>query len=225
MAQHTREMLLQPDYDNYNLKGWPREVTVVQKYEQGNDNSFQETYLFDSVGKLTQYRKRGFGGERVTNYPLTMVEITRNKVYFFDYDGDVLELRQYDQAGRLYSSTHCIYAEGGNLAMSIEYTYSADSGVVVKRTVSVYDKRERLVAVEQYTADELMLWSEKRKYDRKGNLVQRRQEFYDEEGGKETTVEKRLYTYDRRGNWTLCRYSLNGKQIYTIERKIAYYGE
>ena len=39
------------------------------------------------------------------------------------------------------------------------------------------------------------------------------------------SVERRSYTYDRHGNWTSCRYSLDGKEIYTIERKIEYYGE
>lgn len=215
---------MQPDYDTYNLRAWPRQITVVQKYEGGNDINFQETYLFDSVGKLTEYRKRGFGGERTTHYPLTMSEINRNKQYTFDYDGDVVELRQFDQQGRLSNTTHCIYAEGGNLAMSIEYTYHPDSGFVTRRTVSTYDKRERLKAVEQYTADELLLWSETRKYDKKGNLKKRTQTFYNDDEVT-TTVELRSYTYDRHGNWVSCRYSLNGQPMYTIERTIEYYGQ
>jgi len=223
-AQHSRQGLTQPDYDTYNLRAWPRQITVVQKYEGGNDINFQEIYLFDSVGKLTEYRKRGFGGERTTRYPLTMNEISQNKQYTFDYDGDLLELRQYDLRQRLISSTHCIYAEGGNIAMSIEYNYSSDSGVVAKRAVSRYDRNERLVSVEQYTADELLLWAEKRKYDKKGNLKKRTQTFFDD-GNTETTVEQRIYSYDRYGNWTSCRYVLNGKPMYVIERRLEYYGE
>ena len=228
-AQHSRQALTQPDYDSYNLKAWPRMMTVVQKYESGNDINFQETYFFDSTGHLKEYRKRGFGGEQVTTYPLTMTDSggwsrMGNRIYRFDYDGDVLEVRQYDQRGRLYGSTHCIYAEGGNIAMSIEYNYSSDSGVVAKRTVSTYDRNERLVSVEQYTADELLLWAEKRKYDKKGNLKKRTQTFFDD-GNTETTVEQRIYSYDRYGNWTSCRYVLNGKPMYVIERRLEYYGE
>ena len=153
-----------------------------------------------------------------------MEDVSRNKLYVFDYDGDVLEMRQFNMKGELYSTTHCIYAEGGNLVQSIEYTYHADSGMVTRRTVSYYDKRERLKKVEQYTADELLLWSEKRKYDRHGNLEKRTQTFFSD-NEKEVTVEKRIYTYDRHRNWTQCLYILNGKQMYTIERKIVYYGE
>lgn len=224
LAQHTRQGLLQPDYDSYNLRAWPRQITVVQRYESGQDINFQETYLFDSVGNLTEYRKRGFGGERVTRYPLTLDDISQNRQYTFDYDGDVVELRQYDLRGRLTSSTHCIYAEGGNLTQSIEYTYDADSSIVTRRTVSEYDKKERLASISQYTADELLLWSERRKYDRRGNLVRRTQTFYNDDD-VQTTVERRTYTYDRRGNWTQCRYTLNGKPMYTIERTITYYGD
>ena len=223
-AQHTRQALTQPDYDSYNLLSWPRKITVVQHYASGQDINFQETYLFDSVGNLTEYRKRGFGGERATRYPLTLEEISQNRQYTFDYDGDVVELRQYDLRGRLTSSTHCIYSDGGNLSQSIEYTYDADSGIVTRRTVSVYDKKERLASINQYTADELLLWSERRKYDRRGNLVRRTQTFYNDDE-VQTTVECRSYTYDRRGNWTQCRYTLNGKQMYTIERTIEYYGD
>lgn len=229
LAQHSRQSLTQPDYDDYNLRFWPRQVTVVQKYDSGDDNNFQETYSFDSVGRLTEYRKRGFGGERVTLYPLAMSEsdgwwIKESEYFHFDYDGDLLESHQYDLKGRLYSSTHYIYAEGGNLVMTIEYIYDLDSGVVAKRTVSTYDKRERLASIEQYTADELLLWTERRKYDKKGNLKKRTQTFYNDDEVTVTT-ETRTYTYDRRGNWTHCRYALNGQPMYTIERTIEYYGQ
>ena len=220
-AQHNRPTLLQPTVASLNLRGNPTQMVVVQRYETGNDLNFQETYLFDSLGNLTEYRKRGFGGEKVTTYPLTIEAVSVNRQYKFDYDGDVLELRQFDLRGRLVASTHYIYARGGNLVQSIEYSYNADSGAVTKRTVSDYDKNERLRTVRQYAADELLLMEEFRKYDRRGNLTKRSQTFYNEME-KETTVEKREYTFDRRGNWIVCRYSLNGKSIYSIEREIKY---
>ena len=232
-AQHNRMTLLQPTCASHNLRDNPRQVVVTQRYSSGNDNNFQETYLFDDNGNLTEYRKRGFGGEKVTSYPLTLSDLERprprgqnndtirEKIYFFDYDGDVLELRQFDLKGRLISTMHYIYARGGNLAQSVEYTYDADSGNVVKRTVSDYDKREQLKTVRQYTADELLLWKEYRKYDCRGNLTRRVQTFYSD-NDKETTVEKRTYSYDSHGNWTTCRYSLNGREIYTIDRTITY---
>ena len=103
------------------------------------------------------------------------------------------------------------------------YSYSADSAKVTKRTVSEYDRNERLATVRQYTADELLLWSEKRKYDRRGNLVKRVQTFYNDDN-TESTVERRTYTFDSHGNWLECKYSLNGKEMYTIIRSFDYYG-
>ena len=220
-AQLNRMTLLQPTTASHNLRDKPVKVVVIQRYASGNDNNLQETYLFDTRGNLTEYRKRGFGGEKVTNYPLSLENISKNRQYKFDYDGDVLELRQFDLRGRLIASTHCIYARGGNLVQSIEYTYDADSNVVIKRTVSQYDNRERLKSVSQYSADELLLWEESRRYDRRGNLTKRTQTFYND-NEKTVTVEKRSYTYDSHGNWITCRYSLNGREMYSIERQITY---
>ena len=222
-AQHTRQGLLQPKYEDFNLKFWVRQMIVVQRYATGMDINFQETYLFDSVGDLAEYRKRGFGGQNITKYPLPQLD--PQKHYDFDYDGDILRVMEFDMKGRLASSTHYIYGSGGNLVQTVSYAYNeADSGAVMERTVTLYDKHERPVSINTYTPDELLLVAEKMKYDRRGNNTQRRITYYDEESTT-VSVERRSYTYDRHGNWTSCRYSLDGKEIYTIERKIEYFGE
>lgn len=222
-AQHTRQGLLQPKYEDFNLKFWVRQMTVVQRYATGMDINFQETYLFDSVGDLAEYRKRGFGGQNITKYPLPQLD--PQKRYDFDYDGDILRVMEFDMKGRLASSTHYIYGSGGNLVQTVSYAYNeADSGAVMERTVTLYDKHERPVSINTYTPDELLLVAEKMKYDRRGNNTQRRITYYDEESTT-VSVERRSYTYDRHGNWTSCRYSLDGKEIYSIERKIEYYGD
>ena len=222
-AQHNKQSLLQPKYEDFNLKFWVRQMTVVQQYVSGKDINFQETYLFDSVGNLAEYRQRGFGGQMITHYPLS--QLNSNELYDFDYDGDILRVREFDLKSRLVSSKHYIYGSGGSLIQTIQYSYDcSDSGVVMERTVTQFDKNERPVSIETYTPDELLLVAEKIKYDRRGNDIQRRITYYEEESTTVTT-EKRSYTYDRRGNWTSCRYSLNGKEIYSINRKIEYYGE
>lgn len=222
-AQHTRQSLMQPKYEDFNLKFWVRQMTVMQYYTSGQDINFQETYLFDSVGNLTEYKKRGFGGQRIVNYPLS--QLNANEKYDFDYDGDILRVMEFDQKKRLVSTMHYIYGSGGNLIQTIKYSYNtADSGAVMERQVTFFDKKERLVSINTYTADELLLVAEKRKYDRRGNDILRRITYYDDESTTVTT-EKRSYTYDRHGNWTQCRYSLNDKHIYTIERTIEYFGD
>ena len=193
-AQHTRQGLLQPKYEDFNLKFWVRQMIVVR-----------------------------FGGQNITKYPLPQLD--PQKRYDFDYDGDILRVMEFDMKGRLASSTHYIYGSGGNLVQTVSYAYNeADSGAIMERTVTLYDKHERPVSINTYTPDELLLVAEKMKYDRRGNNTQRRITYYDEESTT-VSVERRSYTYDRHGNWTSCRYSLDGKEIYSIERKIEYYGE
>ena len=219
-AQHTRQGLLQPSCADYNLRGNPLKVTAIQKYEQGNDVNFQEIFIFDTTGKLTQYRKRGFGGERFTDYPLTRLDPQLH--YDFDYDGDILRAIEFDMKKRLVSSTHYIYGRGGNLMQTVRYSYSnADSGAVIERQVTIYDKHERPVTISTYTADELLLVAIKLKYDRRGNNTLRRTTYYDEESTT-VTSERRKYTYDTHSNWTRCQYLLDDKPIYTIERTIEY---
>ena len=222
-AQHSKQSLMQPKYEDFNLKFWVRQMTVTQRYASGQDINFQETYLFDSVGNLTEYKKRGFGGQRVTKYPLANLD--RQKRYDFDYDGDILRVLEFDQMNRLATSIHFIYGSGGNLVQTVEYAYNpADSGAIRERIVTKYDKKEHPVSVNTYTSDELLIVAEKIKYDRRGNDIMRRRTYYDEESTTVTT-ERRSYNYDRHGNWTQCRYALDGKEIYTILRTIEYYGE
>ena len=225
-AQHSRQALMQPDCRQFNLRSWPVSVTAVQQYHQGDDVNFEETYLFDTTGHLSEYRKRGFGGQHVTTYPLTMEQLqggsdNPSRLYTFDFDGDIVEMRHLDMKGRLSQSTHYIYALDGHLMQTVEYDYDTETGAVAKRTVADYDKHEHMVSKMQYTADELLLWKEKLSYDRRGNLVKRIQTFYHDEE-TDTTVEQRSYTYDSRGNWTECRHIINGRPVYTTIRTIIY---
>jgi len=192
-------------------------AVVLQRYADGNDINFSETYLFDDKGNLTEYRKRGFGGEKVTSYPLA--SIGERSIFTFDYDGDILQRRDYDLMGRLASSTHHIYAEGGNLIQTIVYTYQADSGVVESREVTFYDKKENPVKIMTFTADELLLMETTMKYDRRGNMTRRTQFFYEDEEC-EKHVEQRSYSYDDHNNWVQCEVMIDGQRRYTIVREL-----
>lgn len=223
-AQHNMKSLQQPMRWDYNLRGAVRQVVAVQKYATGNDMNFQEVYDFDSAGHLTSYTKRGFGGERITRYPLKNRDMGRHTQYITGWGDDFEEVRQYGSKGQLLSSTHYIYGPKGSLAETVEYTYSPDSNVVTTRKVATYDKYERLKTVQLFTADELLLMTEKYKYDRYGNLVRRTQKFY-EDDLQRTTVEERKYVYDKHKNWVRCSFYNDGKRVCDIERTLNYYGE
>ena len=218
-AQHNRQAVLNPTTADNGLLSCVEKVISIQRYEDGNDLTFQETYEYDTTGHLATYTKLGFGGKYTTVYPLKETDLATH--YTFDYDGDIAELREYAMNGKLSSSAHYIYAAGGKLACVVKYEYSDVDGTVSHRTVEEYDRHERLCQVKQYTNDELLTMSEKRKYDHHGNLTQRVQKFY--EGNETTTAKEYLkYTYDSRGNWTQCQHSVNGEYSYTIERIISY---
>ena len=218
-AQHTRQSLLAPTANDCGLCRCVSQAVVVQHYPSGNDINFEETYLFDNQGDLTEYRKRGFGGERVTTYPLASVGSQTE--CRFDYDGDLLERLDYDMQGRLHSTTHYIYAEGGNLVESIVYTYHSDSGMVKSREVTTYDKKEHPVRQQLFSADELLQMETTMRYDRHGNLTRRIQLFYDDDA-TERHEERRRYSYDKHGNWVQCQVFYDGKERYTIERILTY---
>ena len=219
-AQHNKRSIISPTTHDYNLNAWVKTLVATQQYESGNDITFQEVYNYDSTGHLTEYRKRGFGGEQVTRFPLD--DMPANRFYIFDYDDDILEMRVFDQMKRLVSTTHYIYANNGKLSETIEYEYSGDSGYVKQRTVTTYDKKERIQSIEQYTNDELLLYREKRSYDKHNNLTIRTMQFFNEDKVI-SNKEKRTYTYDTHNNWISCKYTYNSEPMYTINRKIEYY--
>lgn len=220
-AQHSEQSLLQPSWGDYNLKGKVKQVTELQRYTSGNDMNSETVYTFDSKGLLQSQRVRGFGGERVTNYPLKNRDL--NFRYTTDWGGDLVEVRYFNMRGQLVSSVHYIYAAGGRLLQTVAYGYGRDTAIVATRTVSYYKKKERLTKVEQYSADELLLMKEQYKYDKHGNMTRRTQTFYGDDGTKTTTVERRSYVYDKQKNWTSCSYYNNGKHYYTLERTLIYY--
>ncbi len=212
----------QPTAVQLGLHGCVDSVTAVQQYEGGNDMTVQETWCFDAAGRLMKHVKRGFGGEHVTVYPRAVAANGLQKDYH-DADGDLLERRCYTREGTLLSSAHYIYAEGGALAAVMTYEYSTDDeNVVSGHSETYYDAGGRIVLIEQYTADAVLLMQEERKYNKHGDMVQREQHFID--GAEEdVTKEQRKYKYDKQGNWLCCQYFHNGKKLYTTTRTIAYY--
>lgn len=214
----------QPTAAGLGLKSSVRKVVSLTQYEGGNDMTLEEEWDFAADGKLTRYVKRGFGGEHVTAYPRPQEDSKLQKTTRDD-DGDPLEVRSYAQDGRLLSSAHYVYAEGGALAAIVTYAYGTDDeNVVSSHTEAYYDKHGHLSSVEQYTADAELQMTERYKYNRHGDLVKRTQTFFDG-AEKEVATEQRKYTYDSRGNWTRCTYLNNGKSYYAVCRTFDYYAQ
>jgi hypothetical protein len=222
MAKAKGPKQIQPTIAELGLKNRVNTLVAVQHYEGGNDMTYQEEWHFDSVGNLLRYAKRGFGGEHITTYPCPAEESKLQKV-MYDDDGDILEVRNYTQDGRMLSSLHYIYAEGGALAAVVTYEYEvSDENVVKSHSETYYDKENHVVSKEQYTADAELQLSETLKYNRHGDVVKRVQTSLDG-AEKDVTTEQRKYKYDHYGNWVSCTYYNNGKKYYTITRTITYY--
>lgn len=244
-CQQTTPVLQQPTVKDYALKVGVKEVVIQRQAVGGNDLASVETLCFDSVGRLTSLRKSGFGGNKVTSYPVDngqfeVVDTVERATYLFamnskteqNYmlrrtlravDGDVVAVYHYNDNGFIERSVHYIYAASGALATTVQYDYG-DAGGVAGRRLSSYSKSGKVLTMQSYSADEQLLMEETYTYDKQDNPVKRVQKFYDNPSGKpRETVETRRYTYDSHGNWTTQQYSLAGRQLYTYSRTIKYY--
>ena len=119
---------------------------------------------------------------------------------------------EYDEQGRVVSSSHGVADVNDRLAVLITYTYDS-VGVVETRTLQSYDKVGRPVRKEVYTVDEYLLYTEDNRYDRHGNRIRCTQTTYDEDGKPTATVYKYRYSKQSDGSWQLVSIRLNGKEV------------
>ena len=119
---------------------------------------------------------------------------------------------EYDDNGRVVSSSHGVVDANDRLAVLITYTYNS-IGVVETRTLQSYDKQGRAVRKEVYTVDEYLLYTEENQYDRHGNRTRCVQTTYDEDGKPTPTIYKYRYSKQPDGTWQLVSILLNGKEV------------
>ena len=119
---------------------------------------------------------------------------------------------EYDEQGRVVSSSHGVVDASDRLAVLITYTYDS-VGVVETRTLQSYDKVGRPVRKEVYTVDEYLLYTEDNRYDRHGNRTRCTQTTYDEDGNPASTIYKYRYHKQPDGTWQLVSIRLNGKEV------------
>ena len=114
--------------------------------------------------------------------------------------------------GRIVSSSHRVLDADDHLAVLITYTYDS-LGIVENRMLQSYDRNDRPLRKEIYTADEYLLYTEENSYDRHGNRTRSIQTTYDEEG--RPTHNTYRYRYARRpdGTYRLVGIRLNGKEV------------
>ena len=123
---------------------------------------------------------------------------------------------EYDEAGRVVSSSHGVVDANDHLAVLITYTYDS-VGVVETRTLQSYDKVGRPVRKEVYTVDEYLLYTEDNRYDRHGNRIRCTQATYDEDGKPTQTVYRYRYTRQSDGTWQLVSIRLNNEELLDLK--------
>ena len=119
----------------------------------------------------------------------------------------------YDEQGRVLSSSHGVVDANDRLAVLITYTYDS-TGVVETRSLQSYDKQGRPVRKEVYTVDEYLIYTEENKYDCHGNRTRCTQTTYDEDGKPTQTVYKYRYSRQPDGKWKLVGIRLNGEEVF-----------
>ncbi|MBQ0015353.1 MAG: hypothetical protein KBT04_00005 [Bacteroidales bacterium] len=117
-----------------------------------------------------------------------------------------------DAQGQLVRSFHDIYDQDGVLSVQVSYAYDS-AGVVEYRYLTAYNASRQVVTKEQYTADDVLVYSESNKYDRRGNRVRSDRRYYFDQQ-VERVVETRKYSYDKSGKVERCQYYMNGKLYY-----------
>ena len=122
---------------------------------------------------------------------------------------------EYDDNGRVVSSSHGVVDADDRLAVLITYTYDS-TGVVETRTLQSYDKQGRPVRKEVYTVDEYLLYTEVNRYDRHGNRTRCIQTTYDEDGKPTETVYKYRYSKQSDGTWKLTSMRMNGEEVFAV---------
>ena len=122
----------------------------------------------------------------------------------------------YDENGRVVSSSHGVVDANDRLAVLVTYTYDS-TGVVETRTLQSYDKQGRPVRKEVYTVDEYLLYTEDNKYDRHGNRIRCVQTTYDEDSRPTQTVYKYRYGKQPDGTWKLTAIRMNGEDVFLEE--------
>ena len=120
---------------------------------------------------------------------------------------------EYDENGRVVSSSHGVVDADDRLAVLITYTYDS-TGVVETRTLQSYDKQGRPVRKEVYTVDEYLLYTEVNRYDRHGNRTRCIQTTYDEDSNPTQTVYKYRYRRQPAGTWQLTSIRMNGEEVF-----------
>ena len=120
---------------------------------------------------------------------------------------------EYDENGRVVSSSHGVVDADDRLAVLITYTYDS-TGVVETRTLQSYDKQGRPVRKEVYTVDEYLLYTEVNRYDRHGNRTRCTQTTYDEDSNPTQTVYKYRYRRQPDGTWQLTSIRMNGEEVF-----------
>ena len=122
----------------------------------------------------------------------------------------------YDEQGRVLSSSHGVVDATDRLAVLITYTYDS-IGLVETRTLQSYDKKGRPMRKEVYTVDEYLLYTEDNKYDCHGNRTRCIQTTYDEDGKPSQTVYKYRYSKQPDGTWKLTSMRMNGVDVFREE--------
>ena len=118
----------------------------------------------------------------------------------------------YDEQGRVVSSSHAVVDAADRLAVLMTYTYDS-AGVVETRTLQSYDRHGRPLRKEVYTVDEYLLYTEDNRYDTHGNRIRCTQTTYDEDGNPTRTIYKYRYCKQPDGIWQLISIRLNGREV------------
>ena len=231
-------------YDN--LQNLSRTITT---FDGGRTDTVSFSYEYDGKRPTKRVQVSSVNGKKTVVIVEYVYDTLENKVReFFYLDGKLQKktITTYDNAqlvvkkvfyrtansrGVVGAATSCgqmavvqsvFYVYGNDLQLLQTIVYDYDEEGLANRTINIFGKNGILTKSTVYDPDDYPSSEVQLKYDKKGSVVQKKIKYYADDS-VDQYVEKYVYEYDDKGNWTARTTVVDDVPPTTTQRKILYY--
>jgi len=183
------------------------EIKLIEKRIQGDVDNFggqKNTYLYNENGKLdTETIYMGDG-------------IDEKIIYKYDNLGNLIQTKTNNYEEQVEFVDDYLYDKNGNVVEQ-KHTENGYNFIIS----STYDSENNKITQDySQIGGNAMSTKDRYKYDKYGNIVERR--INDESAGVTAKLTNE-YANDKEGNWLKMEVFLDSKPYYTVNRVIEYY--
>ncbi len=222
--------------------------TITSFADSKSDTVFY-SYEFDGKRPAKRVQESSVNGKKIVDVIEYVYDTLENRVlglYYLDGKLQKKTITTYDNAqlvvkkvfyrtansrGVVGAATTCdpmvvvqsvFYVYGNELQLLQTIVYDYDEEGLASRTVNNFDKNGMLTKSIVYDPDDYLSSEVQLKYDKKGSVVQKKIKYYADDAVGQF-VEKYIYGYDDKGNWTTRTTIADDVPPATTHRKVLYY--